>query len=123
MSVFRAANLLMAVLFLTAAALQYNDPDPEVWMPFYLGAAAACLVPYRRALWPLAAVMAGIALLWAASLAPAVLPGFAFGDMFRSMSAGNPTIELSRELLGLVIVAAWMLALTAAARVAPSRAR
>jgi hypothetical protein len=122
-SAFRVANAAMAALFLVAAALQYNDPDPETWMPFYLGAAAACLVPHRRALWPLAGVMAVIALVWAASLAPSVLPRFAFGDMFRSMSAASPIVELSREFVGLLVVAAWMLALVVVARVAPARAR
>lgn len=116
MRAFRAANVLMAVLFLVAAGLQYNDPDPEVWMPLYLGAAAACVVAHRPALWPVAAIMACVSLVWAAWLAPEVVPRFAFGeDMFRSMSAENPTIELSREFVGLLIVAAWMIVLTVVA--------
>ena len=35
---------MMAVLFLIAAALQYNDPDPLRWMAIYGLAVLACLL-------------------------------------------------------------------------------
>lgn len=32
-------NLVFAVLFVLFAGLQYNDPDPYIWIPIYLSAA------------------------------------------------------------------------------------
>ncbi len=113
---FDLANLALAALFLVAAALQYNDPDPELWMPLYLGAMAGCLLVWRApAHWLLPAAVAAVALGWAATMAPTVLPRFVLADLVRSMKAENPAIEESRELGGLLIVAAWMLVLTARA--------
>jgi hypothetical protein len=108
-SVFHAANLAMVVLFIVAAGLQYNDPDPEAWMPLYFGAAVACVLAWRRpGTWGVAALVGVVALAWAAWLAPGVIPQFAMGHLFTSMKAGTLAIELSREFLGLLIVAAWM---------------
>ncbi len=36
-------NRLLAVLFILFAGLQYNDPDPWIWVPIYLSAAYLCL--------------------------------------------------------------------------------
>ena len=35
-------NIVFAVMFVIFAALQYNDPDPYVWMPIYLYGAYLC---------------------------------------------------------------------------------
>ncbi|MEJ7913021.1 MAG: transmembrane 220 family protein [Chitinophagaceae bacterium] len=35
-------NFLFILLFVVAAALQYNDPDPYLWMPLYLYGALSC---------------------------------------------------------------------------------
>ena len=106
--VFAVANTFSCVLFLVSASLQYNDPDAPRWMAVYGLAALACGLFRRRAgLW-LAAPVLGGSLMWAAWLAPAVLPGLAMGDLFRTMKAEEPSIELGREFLGLLIVAAWM---------------
>ena len=32
----RVFALLMVVMFLGFAAVQYNDPDPYIWIPIYL---------------------------------------------------------------------------------------
>jgi Transmembrane family 220, helix len=39
--VYRVINWVMAVLFLFAAVVQYNDPDPVRWMAMYLAACDA----------------------------------------------------------------------------------
>jgi hypothetical protein len=110
-------DVLMAVLFALSAALQYNDPDPLRWAALYGAAAVACIVVWRRpAAWPLAALAGSIALLWAATFAPAVLPGFEPRDLVRTMKAGTPRIEESREMLGLLVVAAWMALLVVVGR-------
>lgn len=115
--VFRVVNAVFALLFLIAAVLQYNDPDPMGWMAIYVGAAASCLIALIRPkqLAPPLVVL-GIAVVWAAILMPEAL---AIGEIARiaeSMKATQPGIEIMREVLGLCIVAVWMAVLAWRAR-------
>ena len=107
--ILSVANVLMALLFFVSALLQYNDPDPLRWAALY-GAAcvACCLRRAGRIAWMFPALVGGVALIWAASLAPHVLPNMRFDDLFETMKAATPAIEENRELLGILIVAAWM---------------
>lgn len=99
----------MALLFLTAALLQWNDPDPAWWFLIYVAAVVACVGAgrWKGAIW-LASFVCGASLVWAAILVPRVLPRFEFSHLFESMKAETPAIELSREILGLLIISAWM---------------
>src|SRR5260221_6886661 len=45
-------NLLFCLIFIFFAALQYNDPDPYVWMPIYLYAAVLCWLAFRKKYFP-----------------------------------------------------------------------
>ena len=45
MNVFRGMSALLLLLF---AALQYNDPDPEVWITIYGIGALLCLLNMRK---------------------------------------------------------------------------
>jgi hypothetical protein len=115
--VMRVLNVLMGCLFLLAVAVQYNDPDPLRWMAIYGAAAVACLLAFRRRLrrWmPL--VVGVVALAWAATLAPGVVGRVSPGDLFRAIPMGSTAIEEGREMVGLLIVAAWMLVLLVAGR-------
>jgi hypothetical protein len=38
----KAFNIIFIIVFLLSAALQYNDPDPYIWMPIYLYGAYLC---------------------------------------------------------------------------------
>jgi hypothetical protein len=38
----KTVNLILSILFVIFAALQYNDPDPFIWIPIYLFAAFLC---------------------------------------------------------------------------------
>ena len=92
--------LIMGMLFIVAAAVQWNDPDPMRWIAFYLVAAGVTLILSFRPLprWiPLIVAIVGVA--WIASLAPAAL------------RSGNPIGELAREFAGVAIVSAWMVVL------------
>lgn len=40
------AHILFALMFLFFAGLQYNDPDPFLWIPVYLAMALVCLLAY-----------------------------------------------------------------------------
>jgi amino acid transporter len=105
-------NLVMAALFVFGAVVQFNDPDKFVWIVIYLLAAGVCVLAYRRpaVVWPAALVALGC-LVWAATLGPDVLGQIPFGDMFGAWEMRNIGIERSREMYGLVIIAAWMVAI------------
>ena len=114
--VFRMANRTMAVLFLICAAIQFNDPDPLRWAAIYGAAGFACLAAGRfRYSWPLPSGVGLLALVWAAWLSP-ILPQVRLRDLARTMHAETPSIELGRELLGLVIVLGWMVVLVVDSR-------
>ena len=105
----RLACLVFAGLFVLSAAVQYNDPDPVRWMLLY-GAAAvvSLLVALGRATWTMAAAVALVALIWAATLAPAVLGTVGMGELVQAWEMKDTRIEEGREMYGLLIVAAWM---------------
>ena len=104
-----AANVVMLLLFVSSALLQLNDPDPFAWTAVYAAAAIICgleLTGRLRAVYP--ALLALTALAWAATIAPRVLGKVPFRDMFAEFEMHDLGIEESREMYGLVIVAAWM---------------
>ena len=109
-------NAILGSVFLISAVLQYNDPDPWGWGALYLAAAIACAVSGRmRNGWWLALLVGVVALVWAITLSP-IIPEIRLTELARSMKAENPRIELSRELLGLVIILVWMAVLVLASR-------
>jgi hypothetical protein len=108
----RWLNGLMALLFIFAALVQYNDPDPVGWIGLYLAAAGACLWSWKRpgqVLVP--AAVGGIALAWALTLVPGVVGKVPFLEMFSAWEMKNVGVEESREMYGLLIVVFWMLVL------------
>ena len=98
-------TLFFAVLFLLFVAVQYNDPDPQVWMPIYGLAVMACLMAYARTgqpwfFWGMALIYAGAAVYqW-----PPVFEGFWLNQT--GMKSMN--VELAREAGGLAICAGAM---------------
>ncbi|MBK0379971.1 transmembrane 220 family protein [Mucilaginibacter segetis] len=104
-------NLLFFVLFIFFAALQYNDPDPYLWMPIYLYSSALCYFAAKRKFYP-KAYLAGI-------IVYAAYGAYLFFDktgvldwveehqaesMVQTMQATKPWIEESREFFGLMIL-------------------
>jgi len=104
-------NLLFCVLFLICAGLQYNDPDPYVWIPIYLYGAVLCWLAFRGRYYPKAYV-AGIVIFLAYSMY------YFFTDdgvldwiqkhnaenIASTMKASTPWIEDTREFFGLIIL-------------------
>lgn len=97
---------LMTAVFLLAVAVQWNDPDPVVWMVGYgvaagLSAAAWCgwlpLLPN--------ALAALVFTFWFASLATS-LPG-APSEAFTSFRMRASSHEEPREAIGLLLCAGW----------------
>jgi Transmembrane family 220, helix len=108
-----------ALLFLVAAALQWNDPDPWRWIVLYAAAGVAAVLAYRRLYEPLLlGALIGACLTWMSFLGDSMLAFWRRGEwslLAATMKAGEPLIEESREFLGLAIVLLWCL-LTLAAR-------
>jgi len=107
-------SLLLALLFTYFVVVQYNDPDPEVWMPIYGVAVVACLslffdkAPHRYVF-----VVMALAYFFASYQQwPPQYEGVFWGEMkMRSIN-----IELARESLGLAICGVGMLVLAALRR-------
>ena len=107
----------MALLFLFGAAVQYNDPDPLLWMAIYVAAAIACvLAMFNRLRWWMAAIVAAVALLWAVTFIPATFPNVRIAELFGAWEMANTRIEEGREMYGLLIIATYMAVLAIATR-------
>lgn len=116
-SVWLGTNAVMLLGFALCVLLQVNDPDPIRWMVLYGCAAVACGLELagrgRRAL-PVLAAVAAVA--WAAALAPAAFThDVRVGDLFADMRMKSAGVEEAREMLGLLIVAGWMVVLAGTA--------
>jgi hypothetical protein len=112
----KAINLLFAVLFVLSAALQYNDPDPYLWMPIYLLGAFICYEAARGIFRkPLYLVGLGFYLAYAAYLffdSNGVMSWMKEHDresLVQSMKATKPWIEETREFLGLGLLIGMLL--------------
>lgn len=101
----RFIALFFGLLFVLFAGLQYNDPDPQVWIPIYGLAAAACFMAYVGAgRWWFFVGMAVIYVVAAVYQWPPKFEGFLFSEVgMRSLN-----IELAREAGGLAICAVVM---------------
>ena len=116
MRVLRGVSAFMAALFVFAAVLQYNDPDPLRWMVIYLSAGVASFLQVvGRLRWHISACVGLFALVWAGTIAVRVLGLVRFSELFAAWEMANPTIEEAREMYGLLITACWMALLTGGA--------
>jgi hypothetical protein len=104
-------NLVFCLLFIVSAGLQYNDPDPYLWIPIYLIGAAISLQAFNGKYYPkFTLLVSGLFLIYCIYL---------FFDNFGvlnwvneheaeniagSMKASAPWIEETREFFGLLIL-------------------
>ena len=104
-------NLIFSLLFLASAALQYNDPDPYIWMPIYLYGTILCWLAFRNQFYP-KAYIAGILiytgyavyLFFAADGVLDWMQKHNAENIAATMKATKPWIEETREFFGLVIL-------------------
>ncbi|MCH7917891.1 MAG: transmembrane 220 family protein [Planctomycetes bacterium] len=104
------ANSIMLALFLLAAVLQYNDPDPLLWICYYGVAAAftgAALL--RRYHW-----FAGVVALAFYAGFVYTSPGWGIETLLllKEPKMSSSRVELAREAFGLLLCAFWMSVLT-----------
>ena len=104
-------NLFLAVMFIGFAALQYNDPDPYIWMPLYLYAAFLCWQASRRKFHPSLYIIGMIVyILYATYLffdkngVLSWVKEHASESIVQTMKAEKPWIEETREFGGLLIL-------------------
>lgn len=103
------AHLVFASAFAFAVVVQVNDPDPFGWITIYGLAATACvLAAFGRGHAAFPGVIAVAALVWAAFLVPRVMGRVEFLSMFGAFEMESVAVEESREMYGLLLVAAWM---------------
>jgi hypothetical protein len=97
-----------ALAYGASALVQLNDPDPLLWFAIYAAGAVLVLLPVGPWVWRAHAGLAAVALLWSATLVPGALalPGLTM--LAAEMEAATPAIELAREALGLLLVAAGL---------------
>lgn len=107
----RTFNLVMSLLFVLFAVLQYNDPDPLVWITIYLFAAFLCWKAYagvqHRKLTILAISIYSIYAIYLLFDRNGVLSWateHAAESLVHSMKAEKPWIEETREFGGLAIL-------------------
>ncbi|HLO80653.1 MAG TPA: transmembrane 220 family protein [Chitinophagaceae bacterium] len=104
-------NLVLCILFVIFAGLQYNDPDPFIWIPIYLFAAFLCWRAYKgiyhRSLLILAIViylLYAIYLFFDTNGVISWASDHAAESIVQTMKAEKPWIEETREFGGLVIL-------------------
>lgn len=102
----KIVNFFLAALFLMFAIVQFNDPDPFLWVALYVFVALQCALAawgkyYRKIL--LGGLL--LCLIWLMTLMPAFIAWINQGmpSIVESMKAEAPHIELAREFLGLVL--------------------
>ncbi len=107
----RILNLVLSILFVLFAALQYNDPDPWIWIPIYMYAATLCFLAYRGKQYKkslIAGLLVCLAYAFYLFLDKDGVLSWARDhkaeSLVQTMKATKPWIEESREFGGLLIV-------------------
>ncbi len=116
----RWASMAMAGVFALAVVVQWNDPDPVMWMLLYGSASAVSLAAGAGSYFPrptlALAVMYSAGAIWTF---PAVLSSsLSAYTSFKMRSTGD---EVARECVGLILCAAWMFVLWRRGRPATRR--
>ncbi len=105
-------NIIFCILFVISAALQYNDPDPWLWIPIYLYGAVLCWLAFREKYYPRACLLGiggyilyGLYKLIEKDGAWDWLTKHNAENIAAAMKAETPWIEDTREFFGLIILA------------------
>lgn len=104
-------NWFFIVCFVIFAALQYNDPDPYIWVPIYLYAAFLCWQSikgkYNPLLYLIGYVVYGAYAIYKIFDANGVIDWITKDhaqNIAETMKAETPWVEEAREFFGLVII-------------------
>ena len=107
----RVFNITFIVIFIVFTALQYNDPDPYVWMPIYLYAAFLCYRAIQKKWDPVLYIIGAVVYIGYAVYLFMDKTGVLdwaeehHGEsIVQTMKAEKPWIEETREFGGLLII-------------------
>ncbi len=107
----RILNIIFIILFLLSALLQYNDPDPYIWIPIYLyGALLYYLAKKGRyniilyVIGLLVFIAYAVFLFFDKDGVLAWVQQHNAENIAQSMKAIKPWIESTREFFGLLIL-------------------
>ena len=109
MKMFNGFFVLVFILF---AAVQYNDPDPYLWIPIYLYPALLCYFKviqkpiHRMAYWA-GFLVFGVYAIYKMFDTNGIIDWVQFhnaSNIASTMKAEQPWVEESREFFGLVII-------------------
>lgn len=106
-------NIFFCFVFIVFAGLQYNDPDPYLWIPIYMYTSVLCWLAARERFYT-KAYLAGIAVYTLYALykifdSNGLLDWIQLhhaANIAETMKAEQPWIEESREFFGLIILIA-----------------
>ncbi len=120
-------NIIFIIVFIFSAVLQYNDPDPYVWVPIYLYGAYLCYQAIRKKYNPVLYIIGLVVYIGYAIYLffdkQGVLSWVGEHDaesITQSMKATKPWIEETREFGGLLILIVVLLINMAWLRKRPS---
>jgi hypothetical protein len=106
-----AINIFFIVIFILSAALQYNDPDPYIWMTLYLYGALLCWLAikkiYKKGLFITGIVVYAAYAVYLLFDSDGVINWISehnAENIVQSMKATRPWIEETREFFGLLIL-------------------
>lgn len=109
-------NWFFIVCFIIFAALQYNDPDPYIWVPIYLYAAFLCWQSIKGKFSPLlyliGYIVYGAYALYKIFDANGLIDWITkhnAENIAETMKAEKPWVEESREFFGLIIILVVMI--------------
>lgn len=100
-------NIVLAVIFILFAAVQFNDPDPFLWVAIYgLVAAVSAFAAWQKYNRPALIFLMVVCIGGSIYYFPGLIELFSdheIGDLTKTMKAEKPFIEKSRESLGLLL--------------------
>jgi hypothetical protein len=104
-------NQLFVFIFILFAVVQYNDPDPYLWVPIYLFPAVICFLATREKFYKNAYtggfIFYSLYAVYKLLDQNGVIDWMRFHDaanIAATMKAEQPWIEESREFFGLAII-------------------
>jgi len=93
------------VLFLLFTSVQFNDPDPYIWVPVYLFPAIMSYFVFRgKYFFYLLAIVSGFYLCYSLATFPPSFMAWVSDELNNeSLSMKTPSMEVARESLGCMI--------------------
>jgi len=109
-------NIFFILVFILFAGVQYNDPDPFLWIPIYMYPALLCYLQVKEKPINKKAYMAGFVLFGAYAIyklfdTNGIIDWIKYhnaSSIAATMKAEVPWVEESREFFGLIIILAVM---------------